>query len=151
MKINTKTVWQLTDSGMHIIEQDSHQYVGPVAHAFGGDSETSTSTTTTQDIDTTTLGIQDIEGTALAAGGDIEFNQTITDSGAVQGAFDFASDVSGQFVDLAEQAIAVSAGSIKTVGEATRSDTQQGLVQIAKFAALAVAVIFVGTAIFRRA
>ena len=76
--------------------------------------------------------------------------QTVTDLGAIQGAFDFAGDVGRQAGELSEQAIAISAGAVKTVGEATRGDTQQGLVKIAGFAALAVGVFFVANA-FRRA
>ncbi len=127
---------------------------------MGGKSKTVNSQTTTQDIDTTSVGLQDIDGVGVAAGGDVEFNQTVTDLGAIQGAFDFAEsslDFAGEFGDdafdfandIAKQsgenvqfALATSADAIQKVGDATRSDTSQALVQLGKFAALAVAAVF---------
>jgi hypothetical protein len=135
MKINSKTVWQMTDDGMYIVAQDSHEYHGPVAQAFS----TSDTTSITE---TTNIGIQDVQGIALGAGGDIEFNQQVTDLGAIQGAFDFADSISEQAGETVEQALGISAQAAQTVGEFTRSDTSQGLVKIAMFASLAVGVIF---------
>lgn len=36
MKIITRSVWQMTQAGMHLLEQDSHEHAGPVALAKGG-------------------------------------------------------------------------------------------------------------------
>lgn len=145
MKINTRTVWQLTDDGMHIVEQDSHDYDGPVSHAFGGKSSTTSITETTQEISTVNVA----EGVGIISQGDVEFNQTVTDLGAIQGAFEFAESVGDQAGELAERAISISAGAVKTVGEARRSDTSQSLVKIAGFAALAAGVFFVARAFGR--
>lgn len=144
MRIHTKQVFQMTDSGEYILlESHGYDYAGPVAQCFGGDTDETQTTTTTQEIETTTLGLQDIEGIGIAAGGDVEFNQDVTDLGAIQGAFDFAESSAGQAASLAEKSIAISGAAVKTVGEATRSDTSQALVKIAMFASLAVGVFFV--------
>lgn len=146
MKINTRTVWQMDADGMHIVEQDSYEYSGPVSQAFGGKSSTTSVTETTQEIQT-----QNVEsGVAIIADGDVEFTQSVTDLGAIQGAFEFAESVGDQAGELAERAIAISAGAVKTVGEATRSDTSQALVKIAGFAAAAVGIFFIAQS-FRRA
>lgn len=144
MKINTRTVWQMDAAGMHIVEQDSYEYNGSVSQAFGG-SKTTSITETTQEISTVNVA----EGVGIISQGDVEFSQTVTDLGAIQGAFDFAGSVQDQAGELAERAIAISAGAVKTVSEAGRSDTSQGLVKIAGFVALAVGVFFVAQA-FRR-
>ena len=116
-----------------------------MAKVFGGKSRT----TTVQETTTTQVGLQDIEGVGIAATGDVEFMQTVTDLGAIQGAFDFAGDVGQQASELSERAVAISASAVKTVGEATRGDTQQGLVRIAGFVALAAGVFFVARAFGR--
>ena len=131
---------------------------------MGGRSSTASTTQSSQVVDTTSVGLQDIEGVGVAGGRDVEFTQNITDGGAIQGAigvaessfdfagefgddaFNFASDVARQAGQTAQQAVATSAAAIKTAGDATRSDTSQALVQIAKFAALAAGAFFVARA-----
>lgn len=121
MKVNTKTVWQMTDNGMHIIEQESHEYEGPVAECFGGDSDTSSEVTTITE--TNQAGIQDNQGLAFASGsGDLDIAIETTDLGAIDQAFDFGqaalqfgNDQAGQAAQLAESAIASTGGALRTV------------------------------------
>ena len=127
MRITTKLVLQMNvDGSFTEIERDSYDYDGPLAQAFGGGSET-TSTTVT-DIDTTQVGIESVEGIGIAAAGDVEFNQqiTLTDQGAIDssfefaqeiggGALDFASDISRQAGETARAAVATSRQAIATV------------------------------------
>lgn len=107
---------------------------------MGGRSRTSSSTTTSQDIDTTQVGIEGVEGVGIAAAGDVEFNQEVTDLGAVQGAFDvvggsldfagefggeafdFASDIARQAGQTSQQAVETSRQAIATVATQGQSD-----------------------------
>ena len=127
MRITTKLVLQMhVDGSFTELERDSYNYDGPLAQAFGGGSET-TSTTTT-DIDTTQVGIESVEGIGIAAAGDVSFRQdiTLTDQGAIDssfefaqeiggGALDFASDISRQAGETARAAVATSRQAIATV------------------------------------
>lgn len=110
---------------------------------MGSRSRTTTQTTSVQDIDTTTVGLQDIDaGIAVAAGGDV-FLET-TDLGAVQGAFEFGersfdfagefgqeafqfgSDIARQAGQTAQEAVEVSRQAIATVATGGATDLQRG-------------------------
>lgn len=146
MRINTKVVYQMNDDGSFTeLERESYEYDGPVAMAFGGDSSSSTHTETSQDIDTTTVGLQQESGLGLAAGGDIEFRGTFTDQGAIQvaqniaersfdfsgefadEAFGFARDVATQSGQTSQQAVEVSRQAIGVVGTGGQSEITQQL------------------------
>lgn len=155
MKINKRTVWQMTDDGMHIVEQDSHEYDGPVAQCFGGRS--STASTTTTDVDTTNIGLEDIDGLAIGAGGDVEFNQEVTDLGAVQGAFDFGesaldfgADVSRQAGETALEAVEISRQAVATVATGGQSDIAGINQRTILIIAAAAAAIFIIPQVIRR-
>jgi len=134
MRITTRLVFQMNPDGTFTeLERDSYEYDGPVALAFGGDSDTSSETTT--DIDTTQVGIESVEGIGIAAAGDVSFNQdiTLTDQGAIEssfefaeeiggGALDFASDVSRQAGETARAAVETSRQAIATVATGGATD-----------------------------
>ena len=160
MRISTRTVWQMNPDGSFTeLERESYDYDGPLAQAFGGRSRQTTQTTSTQDIDTTSVGLQDVQaGVAVAAGGDV-FLET-TDLGAVQGAFtfgersldfagefgaeafDFGSDIARQAGQTAREAVEVSRQAIATVATGGATDLQAGstrqLLTVGALAALAV-------------
>lgn len=128
MRINTKSVWQFNADidDYELISCEGYEYEGDVALAFGGRSRQSSATTTSQDIDTTNVGIEGVEGVGIAAAGDVEFSQQVTDLGAVQGAFDFttefaddafsfANDVARQAGETAARAVDVSQRALSTV------------------------------------
>lgn len=103
MRITTKLVLQMNDDGSFTeLERESYEYDGPVAQCFGGDTESTTETVT--DIDTTQVGIESVEGLGIAAAGDVDFNQTITqtDQGAIAGAFEFAQELGSGAFEFAE-------------------------------------------------
>jgi hypothetical protein len=176
MRISTRAVFQMNADGSFTeLERDSYEYNGPVALAFGGGSESSTDTTTTQEIETTTVALEDIAGIGVAAGGDIEFNGTFTDHGAVQGAvaiadrsFDFANefgseafyfgdnalgfarDVNAQAANATQSAVNSLSGAIQKVGDASRSDTTETFRRVALYGAIAIAVIFAARAFTRK-
>lgn len=169
MRINTKLVYQMTAEGMELIERQSYEYNGPIAYAFGGKSKTVKTTETTQVIDTTTIGLEDIEGIGIGAGRDVEFTQNITDSGAIQGAigvaeksfdfagefgseaFDFASDIAQQAGQTSQQAIEVSRQAIGVVGTGGQSEISGQLFKFGGIAAAALAAIFILPRLFGRA
>lgn len=61
----------------------------------GGKSSTATqqNTTNVQDIDTTTIGLEDVEFGVAGVGGNVSVTQVQTDQGAVDRAFDFGEEV----------------------------------------------------------
>lgn len=61
----------------------------------GGRSSTQANqqTTNVQDIDTTTIGLEDVEFGVAGVGGNVAITQVQTDQGAVDRAFDFGEDV----------------------------------------------------------
>lgn len=168
MRINTKLVYQMTDTGMILLERESYEYLGDVAQCFGGRS-TTTGPTTTQEIETTTIGLEDIEGIGIGAGRDVEFTQNITDAGAIQGAigvaessfdfagefgseaFDFASDIAQQAGQTAQQAVETSRQAIGVVGTGGQSEISGQLFKFGGIAAIALAAIFVVPRLFGRA
>lgn len=150
MKINTRTVWQMTDNGDYVLlEQESYEYNGPIIQAFGGRS-TTVGPQTTQEIETTTVGLQDIEGIGVAAGGDVEFTQTVTDQGAIQGAFDFATDIAGQGFQAAQQAVETSRQAIGLVGTGGQSEISGQVFKFGGLAVAAIAAIFIIPRLFGR-
>ena len=92
---------------------------------MGSRSRSTAVQSNTQTTDTTSLGLQDIEGTAVAAQGDVEITQNISDQGAIENAFgfadsfsenafEFANDVSAQASNLSERAIETSQQALAT-------------------------------------
>lgn len=168
MRINTKLVYQMTVDGMEIIERESYEYDGPIACAFGGKSSTSAATTTTQEIETTTIGLEDIEGIGIGAGRDVEFTQNITDAGAIQGAigvaeksfdfagefgseaFDFATDIARQAGETSQQAVETSRQAIGVVGTGGQSEISGQLFKFGGIAVAALAAIFILPRVFAR-
>lgn len=164
MKIYTKVVYQMNDDGtMTELESDSYDYDGPVAKCFGGDGgRTTTQTTSTQDIDTTSVGIESVEGIGIASAGDVNFNQEITqtDQGAVaasfefadeigDSAFDFAGDIARGAAETSQRAIETSQRAIATVATGGGSDVA-GINQKTIVAVMAgLAAIFIIPAIIR--
>lgn len=176
---------------------------------MGGKSQSSTSTATTQnttntqDIATTSVGLDNTEF-GVVGGGDVSVTQISTDQGAVsagrdvaiagldtgrkigQAAFDTVGEVSGRAIDSVTQAndrsldfgsnvvtqalgfgtdviskeqqttsqgFATLGNAIDQAAQATRSDTADSLTKLAKYGAVALAVIALGVAavfIFRR-
>lgn len=125
---------------------------------MGSRSKQQTTTSSVQDIDTTTFGLQEIDADIVAAaGGDIIISTT--DRGAVQGAFDFGersldfagefaseafdfgADISRQAGETAREAVEVSRQAIATVATGGATDLQAGstrqLLTIGAVAALA--------------
>ena len=149
MRINTRTVWQINaDGSMTLLERESYDYTGPVAQAFGGRSKTVTETT--QEVTTTQLGLEDIEGIGIAAVGDVEFTQTVTDLGAVQGAFDFATDIGRQAGETAQQAVATSRQAIATVATGGQVDLQKISGNTIALVAAAFAAVFIIPQLLKR-
>lgn len=130
-----------------------------MSNLFGGTrsntstAQTSTNTQRTQSLENVGTNVSDIEG-------DVEFNQQVTDQGAIQGAVDiagralqtvehtadesfgFARDVSTQSNQVSRAAVDTLSSAITRVGDATRSDTTETFRRVALYAAIAVAVIF---------
>lgn len=88
MRINTRAVWQMIDTGYVLLERDSYEYDGPCAAAFGGDSDTSTSSST--ETNTQNLNLQGIEGVGIAGVRGGRVNVETTDHGTVEAARDVA-------------------------------------------------------------
>lgn len=157
MRINTYTAWQMMpDGGFELLERVSYEYNGPVARAFGGDSETSseetTITETTQEIDTTTIGIEDANF-AIGAGRDV----TLTDPGLVafggealetvenvsERAFEFGSQESDRAMAASQAALGTLGQAITQVSDASRSDTTDTFRRIAIPAIIGISLVFV--------
>ena len=134
MKVIKSISFQYNPDGTFTeLDRDEFDYDGPVAQCFGGGGKSKSSTTNTTDIDTTNVGIEGVEGVGIAAAGDVEFNQTVTDQGAVQGAFDFAQDFSEdafnfandsqrQAGEIAERSLENSQAALATVATGGQSD-----------------------------
>ena len=162
MRITTRLVLQMNADGSFTeLDRDSYEYSGPITRAF---SRSDTSSTTVTDIDTTQVGIESVEGIGIAAAGDVEFNQqiTLTDQGAIassfefaeeigSGAFDFASDISRQAGETAQQAVAVSQQAIATVATGGQSDLLKTSGKTIALVAAAIAAIFIIPQVFRSA
>lgn len=129
---------------------------------MGGKSRTASTTQTVQDIDTTSVGLQDTEGLAIGAGGDVEFTQNITDAGAVQGAFEFGErgfQFAEEFVSeafdfaggIAAQAGETSQAAVATVATGGASDLAGINQRTILIIAAAAAAIFILPQVFRRA
>lgn len=165
MKIYTKCVYQMNPDGtLTELETESYDYHGPVAKAFGGSGgRTTTSTTSTQDIDTTSVGIESVEGLGIAAAGDVDFEQNITqtDQGAVEAsfefagefgedAFNFASDVAQQAGSTAAQAVETSRQAIATVATGGADELAGINSRTIGFIAAGLAAIFIIPQLIRR-
>ena len=106
--------------------------IGDHCFHFGGGSKTRSTTETTTDIDTTQVGIESVEGIGLASAGDIDFNQTITqtDQGAVGSSFEFAEEIGGSAFDfagdIARQAGETSQRAIETSQRAVATVATRG-------------------------
>ena len=134
MKVTTKAVYQMHDDGsLELLEEQSHEYEGPVAKCFGGDSDTSSETTNV--VETNQSAIETIESGALGISslGDVDLEIQTTDLGAVQGAFDFtqnfadsafdfANDAQSQAADISEGALETSQRALATVATGGQSD-----------------------------
>lgn len=165
MRVTTKIVFQMNRDGTFTeLERDSYEYHGPVAQAFGGDSDTESTTTTTTDIDTTQVGIESVEGIGIAAAGDVAFNQdiTLTDRGAIEssfefaeeigsGAFDFASDISRQAGETARAAVATSRQAIATVATGGADELAGINSRTIAFIVAGLAAVFIIPQVLRRA
>lgn len=162
MKIYTKYVCQMNDDGTFTeLESESYEYDGPVAQAFGGSSRTASTTTT--DIDTTQVGIETVEGLGIAAAGDVDFEQNITqtDQGAIESsfefagefgedAFNFASDVAQQAGSTAQQAVETSRQAIATVATGGADELAGINSRTIGFIAAGLAAIFIIPQLLRR-
>lgn len=151
------------------LESDSYEYDGLVAQCFGGRSRTSSATTSTQEIETTSVGLQDVQaGIAVAGTGPISIETT--DLGAVQGAFefgessldfagefgreafDFGGDIARQAGETSREAVEVSRQAIATVATGGATDLQAGSTrQLLTVGALAVLAVLGFTFIRARA
>jgi len=129
---------------------------------MGGKSRSQATTTTSQTTNTTSTGLQDTEGFAVGAGGDVEVNLQTTDAGAVQGAFEFsegfaedafefANTAQLQAGELAERSIETSQAAIATVATGGASDTKQIDQKTIAIVAAALAAILVLPQVLRRA
>jgi len=121
----------------------------------GGDTSTS------QVTNTTSTGIQDTEGVAIAGGGNVSVNLETTDLGAVQGAFDFSEGFAEDAFDfaassqiqageLAERSIETSQQAIATLATGGASDLRQTDQKTIAIIAAAIAAIFVLPQVLRR-
>lgn len=161
MRITKRAVYQMNDDGSFTeLERDSYEYDGPVSKCFGGKSSTAATTNTTTDIDTKQAGIENVEGIGLAATGDIEFNQEVTDLGAVQGAFDavggafdfaneFAEDAFNFANNLGQAAVETSQQGVATVATGGQSDIVRSQNNTVTIVAIAAAVALFGSQILR--
>lgn len=158
MKVTTKAVYQMHDDGsFELLEKESHDYSGPVAQCFGGDSDTSSETTNI--VETNQAGIESVEGLGIAALGDVSVETT--DLGAVQGAFDFtqnfadsafdfANDTQSQAADISERAIETSQRALATVATGGQSDLAGINSRTIAFVVAGLAAVFILPLILRR-
>ena len=113
MKINSRTVWQMTDDGMHIVEQDSFDYDGPVAECFKKSKSSTTQTTSNvQNIVNRNINLSDFEGIGIADARDVEITIQQTDSGAIAAASQFGAGALSLAGDVTAQAIRASERSL---------------------------------------
>ena len=163
MRIYTKRVFQMNQDGSFTeLESDSYEHSGPVAKCFGGRSSTDSTTTSTQTVETTNVGLQDIAGIGVAGGRDVNVQIETSDLGAIQGAFDFtggfgesafefASDVARQAGETSERAIETSQLALATVATGGQSDLSRIDSRTIGFAIAALVAVFVLPTLFRRA
>ncbi len=129
---------------------------------MGGKSKTQSESTVTQETTTTSTGLQDTEGFAVAGGGDVEVNLQTSDLGAVQGAFDFtqdfsesafefASDAQRQAGEISERAIETSQAAIATVATGGKTDLRDIDSKTIGIAVAALAAIVILPQVFKRA
>jgi len=129
---------------------------------MGGKSRSQATTNTSQTTNTTSTGLQDTEGFAVAGGGDVEVNLQTTDAGAVQGAFEFsegfaedafefASSSQLQAGEIAERALETSQSAVATLATGGQSDIRQIDQKTIAIAAAALVAILVLPQAFRRA
>lgn len=60
-------------------------------------------TTNVQDIDTTTIGLEDVDTGIVGNSGDVQITQISTDAGAVDKALDFGREIGDRSLDFAEE------------------------------------------------
>ncbi len=125
---------------------------------MGGKSKTQATTQTSQVTETTSTGLQDTEGFAAAAGGDLEVNLQTSDLGAVQGAFEFAegafefaSDAAQRAAQSSERAIETSQAAVATVATKGQSDLSKIDSKTIGLAVAGLVAILVLPQVFRRA
>lgn len=130
------------------------------ARFFGGDSDTSSSTT--EIVETNQSGIQNqTGGFGVSSLGDVDVEIQTTDLGAVQGAFDFtqdfsdsafrfANDAQAQAADLSEAAVQTSQRALATATTGGVSDLAGINMRMVAIVAAAVAAIFVLPQVLRR-
>lgn len=129
---------------------------------MGGKSRTQSESNVSQVTETTSTGLQDTEGFAVAGGGDVEVNLQTTDAGAVQGAFDFGSqfgesafefagDALAQNAELAERAAETSQAALATVATGGQTDLSKIDGKTIAIAVAALAAVFVIPQLIRRA
>lgn len=129
---------------------------------MGGKSKTQSESNVTQITETTSTGLQDTEGFAVAGGGDVEITQNVTDGGAVQGAFDFseqfassafdfARDVVGRNAEISEGAQESTQAALATVATGGRSDIAKIDSKTIGLAVAGVVALFVLPQVFKRA
>lgn len=127
---------------------------------MGGKSKTQSESTVIQTTETTSTGLQDTEGFAVAGGGDVHIETT--DQGAVQGAFDFtqqfgagafdfASDIAAQAAETSERAIETSQAALATVTTGGESDISKIDSKTIGLAVAGLVAIMVIPQIFKRA
>lgn len=123
------------------------------ARFFGGDSDTSSSTT--EIVETNQAGIEQVEGFGIASLGDVDVELQTTDLGAVQGSFDFtqnfaesafnfANDAQAQAADLSERSLETSQRALATAttgGATDLAGINMRTVAIIAFAAAAIFII----------
>ncbi len=122
---------------------------------MGGKSKTQSESTVTQETSTTSTGLQDTEGFAVAGGGDVEVNLQTSDLGAVQGAFDFSEEFGRsafQFAsEVAESASESSQAALATVSTGGESDLRNIDSKTIGIAVAALAAIVILPQVFKRA
>lgn len=125
---------------------------------MGGKSRTQATTQTSQVTETTSTGLQDTEGFAVAGGGDVEVNLQTTDAGAVQGAFEFggdafqfASDAANRAAETSERALETSQAAAATVATRGESDISKIDSKTIGIAIAGLVAILVLPQVFRRA
>lgn len=74
---------------------------------MGSKSKSSTTnyqeTTNVQDIDTTTIGLEDVDTGIVGNSGDVSITQISTDAGAVDASLDFGREIGDRSLDFAEE------------------------------------------------
>ncbi len=118
---------------------------------MGGKSKTQATTTTTQVTETTSTGLQDTEGFAVAGGGDVEVNLQTSDLGAIQGAFEFGGEAFELVSKISENALETSQMALATVATEGGSDMSKIDQKTIGLAVAGLVAILVLPQIFKRA